>query len=253
MSVHAVRLRAPLWAGLAVVVGLCWVWLLRMNAGSPAMADGMRMPMPHRPLAADLLFATVMWSVMMVAMMVPTALRAISVFASLTARRGPARSVPAAVALFVGGYVLAWVGYALLAAAGQAALARTALLTPMVQSASIWLSASILLAAGAFQFTALKDHCLSKCRTPLAFFLAEWRDGMSGAVRLGLRHGGYCVVCCWALMAVMFVVGAMNLLWMAVLTLGMLVEKLAPPAWRLSTLSGVALIGWGLWLVGTAV
>lgn len=253
MSLHALRVRAPLWAGLAVVVGLCWVWLLRMNAGMPDMAGGPPMRMPHRALPLALLFATAMWSVMMVAMMVPTALRAVSTFAILVARRDPGRSVPMRVALFVGGYVLAWVGYSALAAVGQVTLARTALLTPTVQSASVWLSATILLAAGVFQFTALKDHCLSKCRTPLAFFLAEWRDGASGAVRLGLRHGGYCVVCCWALMAVMFVVGAMNLLWMAVLTLGMLVEKLAPPAWRVSTLSGVALIGWGLWLAGTAV
>lgn len=252
MSLHALRTRAPLWAGLAVVVGLCWAWLLQMNAGMLDMPGGMPMRMPHQTLAMQVQAAWVMWSIMMVAMMVPTALRAVSTFANLVARRDPARRVPVAVALFVAGYVAIWGGYAALAACGQVALSRAALLTPIVQSASVWLSALILLAAGIFQFTALKDRCLSKCRMPLAFFLAEWRDGASGALRLGLRHGGYCVMCCWALMAVMFVVGAMNLLWMAVLTIGMLVEKLAPPAWRFSMLGGVALIGWGLWLIGTA-
>jgi len=252
MSLHALRTRAPLWAGLAVVVGLCWAWLLQMSAGMSGMPGGMPMRMPHQPLAMELLFATVMWSVMMVAMMVPTALRAVSTFANMIARRDPARSVPVAVALFVGGYVAAWVGYSVLAAFGQVALSRAALLTPMLQSASVWLSALILLVAGVFQFTALKDRCLSKCRMPLAFFLAEWRDGASGALRLGLRHGGYCVVCCWALMAVMLVLGAMSLLWMAVLTLGMLAEKMAPPAWRFSALSGVALMGWGVWLIAAA-
>ncbi|HET8995282.1 MAG TPA: DUF2182 domain-containing protein [Acetobacteraceae bacterium] len=253
MNSRAAQVRAPLWAGLAVLVGLCWLWLQQMNAGMPEMAGDMPMAMPHRPLALEVLFATVMWSVMMVAMMVPTALRAIATFASLAARRDASRNVPAAVAVFVGGYGAAWMGYSVLAASLQVVLARTALLTPMLQSASVWLSAAILLAAGMFQFTALKDRCLAKCRTPLAFFLAEWRDGTSGALRLGLRHGGYCVVCCWALMAVLFVAGAMNLLWMAVLTLVLLVEKLAPPKWRISTLSGVALIGWGVWLIGAAV
>jgi predicted metal-binding membrane protein len=120
------------------------------------------------------------------------------------------------------------------------------LLTPMLESASVVLSALILLGAGAFQFTAFKEACLSKCRTPLAFFLAEWRDGKSGALRVGFKHGSYCVGCCWALMTVMLVVGAMNLVWMAALTFFMLAEKVAPARWRLRYVAGCALMLWGL-------
>jgi predicted metal-binding membrane protein len=100
----------------------------------------------------------------------------------------------------------------------------------------------MLLTAGVFQFSRAKNACLTRCRSPLAFFLAEWRDGNAGALKLGLRHGSYCVGCCWALMALMFVAGAMNLLWMGVLMIFILGEKLAPPAWRLGHVAGVAFL-----------
>lgn len=182
----------------------------------------------------------------MVAMMLPTALPAVTVFGNLARRRSAQTGSASPTAVFAAGYIVAWTGYAAVAAVGQVALARAALLTPMLQSASIALSAAILLTAGAFQFTAFKDACLTKCRTPLAFFLAEWRDGKAGALVLGLKHGSYCVSCCWALMTVMFVVGTMNLLWMAALTLFVLGEKLAPARWRLGQIAGGVLMLWGL-------
>ncbi len=168
---------------------------------------------------------------------------------ALSAQRSPGRPIALAAFSFVGGYVAAWAGYSVLAAAAQVALARAALLTPMLQSTSVVLSAAILLAAGLFQFTALKEACLAKCRTPLGFFLAEWRDGAAGAFAMGLRHGSFCVVCCWALMAVMLVVGAMNLLWMAALTAFMLAEKLVPARWQLSRLAGAAFVVWGVFVL----
>ncbi len=237
--------QAAVWFGLAAIVGASWIALARMNAGMAGMA-GPDMGMAARPLAAELAAAFVMWSVMMAAMMGPTVVRTLAVFAELSRRRAAAAAAPEVSApFFVLGYLAAWIGFAAFAALAQTALARAALLTPMSQSASVALSAGILLAAGLFQFTPLKESCLAKCRAPLGFFLAEWRDGARGALVMGLRHGQYCVGCCWALMAVMFVVGAMNLLWMAALTMVILAEKLLPAAWRFRHATGVALIAWG--------
>jgi predicted metal-binding membrane protein len=255
MQIDAGRRRSRLLAvgGLGAVTALSWLYLVRMNAGMSHMAMPAKMPAMVPSLPEQFLAAAVMWSIMMVAMMLPTALPAVTVFGNLARRRAMQTHAIAPTSLFVMGYIAAWTAYSVVAAAGQIALARAALLTPMLQSASIALSAVILLAAGAYQFTALKDACLTKCRTPLAFFLAEWRDGKAGALVLGLKHGSYCVGCCWALMAVMFVVGAMNLVWMGALTLFVLGEKLAPARWRLGHAAGCALILWGLVVAASLV
>lgn len=231
--------------GFAVVIALGWLYLVRMNVGMTHMI----MPAMTPGLGEQLVSAFIMWSVMMVAMMLPSELPAAAMFEGLARRRNPHAS---AAGLFYGaGYAAAWVGYSAVAAVWQVALSRAVLLTPMLQSASVVLSAVILLGAGAFQFTSFKDACLTRCRTPLAFFLAEWRDGNRGALILGLRHGSYCVGCCWAVMAVMFVTGAMNLLWMAILTLVVLGEKLTPARWRFRQAAGVMLILWGLAVAAT--
>lgn len=240
------RDRLPALGGLTTVIALSWLYLVRMNAGMSHMAMPATLPTMVPRVPEQLLAAFIMWSVMMVAMMLPTALPAVTMFGNLSRRRSAQTGSASPIALFAAGYVAAWTGYAAMAAVGQVALACAALLSPMLQSASVMLSAVILLTAGAFQFTTFKDACLTKCRTPLAFFLAEWRDGKAGALVLGLKHGSYCVGCCWALMAVMFVVGAMNLLWMAALTLFVLGEKLAPARWRLGQVAGGALMLWGL-------
>jgi predicted metal-binding membrane protein len=247
--------RLLIFGSLGAVAALSWLYLAHMNAGMTSAAPhshgmaGMAMPAMAPRLATQFLTAGAMWSVMMVAMMLPTALPAAATFEALARRRAAhTQTVAASTALYVGGYIAAWTVYAALAAAGQIALSRAALLTPALESASLVFSALILLGAGAFQFSALKDACLSKCRTPLAFFLAEWRDGPTGALKLGFRHGGYCVGCCWAVMALMFVVGAMNLALMAALTLFILVEKIAPVRWRVREISGAVLVAWGLWL-----
>jgi predicted metal-binding membrane protein len=234
--------------GLCAVTALGWFYLVRMNAGMSHGHGMASMTMPAMPpsLLEQFFAASVMWSVMMVAMMLPTALPAVTVFDNLARRRASMTGETSSSALFVVGYIAAWTGYSAAAAVGQIVLSRAALLTPMLESTSVVLSAVILLCAGAFQFTALKDACLSKCRTPLAFFLAEWRDGMAGALKVGFKHGSYCVGCCWAVMAVTFVVGAMNLAWMAALTLFILGEKVAPARWRLREISGVVLMIWGL-------
>jgi predicted metal-binding membrane protein len=239
---------------VGAISALSWLYLVQMNAAMPHgdMAH-MMMPAVTRGMAEQLITATVMWSIMMAAMMLPTALPAVMIFDGLSRRRAPHGRPAVSTGFFIAGYLAVWTGYSAVAAAGQVALSHAALLTPMLKSTSQVLSVAILLAAGAFQFTALKKNCVSKCRTPFAFFLAEWRDGNGGAFALGLRHGSYCVGCCWALMAVMFVVGAMNLLWMAALTLLMLFEKVAPARWRISEATGVALLLSGVALASVLV
>jgi predicted metal-binding membrane protein len=235
--------------GLGAVTAVGWVYLACMKSGmlqGDCMAS-LAMPTTLSSLVGQFLAAAAMWSIMMVAMMLPTVLPAATVFDNLAHRRATqTAAVLAPTSLYVVGYIAAWTAYSAVAAVGQIVLSRVALLTPMLESASVVLSALILLGAGAFQFTAFKEACLSKCRTPLAFFLAEWRDGKSGALRVGFKHGSYCVGCCWALMAVMLVVGAMNLVWMAALTFFMLAEKVAPARWRLRYVAGCALMLWGL-------
>ena len=123
----------------------------------------------------------------------------------------------------------------------------------MLASASPILGGALLIAAGIYQFTPLKDACLSHCRTPMGFLIAEWRDGPRGALMMGMRHGLYCVGCCWLLMALLFVGGVMNLIWVAVITAYILIEKVAPARIWLSRIGGVAVLLWGLWLVAGAV
>jgi predicted metal-binding membrane protein len=251
MQVDAGQWRNRLFAlaDLAAVIALSWFYLFYMNRWmwhGPAGMSGMAIPQMPPRLPDQLVAAFIMWSVMMVAMMLPTALPTVTVFDTLARRRSSRAGSTTPTALFVAGYLGVWFGYSAVAAVSQVALSRAALLTPMLRSASIALSAVILLGAGVFQFTSLKDTCLTKCRTPFAFLLAEWRDGGFGALVLGLKNGRNCVGCCWALMAVMFVVGTMNLLWMAALSLFILGEKMAPTRWRFRHLAGMTLVLWGL-------
>jgi predicted metal-binding membrane protein len=155
----------------------------------------------------------------------------------------------APVSVFVLGYLLAWTGYAVLAALGQSLLHSAALLSPAMASASPLLGGALLLLAGVYQWLPVKGACLSHCRSPLGFFTAEWREGVSGALVMGLRHGSYCVGCCWALMALLFVAGVMNLLWVAVIAGFVLAEKVVPNGRLLGRVTGALLAGWGLWLI----
>jgi predicted metal-binding membrane protein len=234
-------------SSLIAVTALSWLYLSRMDmsrdvggficTATPGMAGA-----PLEQFAA----AVLIWAVMMVAMMLPTAAQAIDVFGSFARKRMSAVGSAPATSLFVFGYVAVWIAYSVFAAAGQVALSRASLLAPTLQSTSLVLSVALLLLAGTFQFTSFKDACLTKCRSPFPFFLANWRDGDWAAFVLGMRHGSYCVGCCWALMGLMFVFGAMNLLWMAALSLFVLGEKIAPASWHLDRGAGVVLILWGI-------
>ncbi len=188
-----------------------------------------------------------MWSVMMCAMMLPAAAPMIVTYAAVSRRRedGHLRRT----GLFTLAYLGVWLGVSALGALAQCALGSAALLSPRGATTAPLLSGGLLLGAGAYQLTPLKHACLRRCRTPLGFLLTEWRPGGAGALRMGTRHGIECVLCCWAIMALMFVLGTMNLIWMGVLTVLMSAEKLAPGGHRIGRAAAVLFLGWGGWLV----
>ena len=181
----------------------------------------------------------VMWLLMSIAMMLPTAAPAIDIYVRLSRRIGARRT--AHVAAFAGGFIGAWGLLAVAAGAAQAALSEPIAAQAAALPAN-WPAGGILLLAGLYQFTPLKQACLTLCRNPLAFFMSHWHDGIGGAARMGLHHGLICIGCCWALMGLMFLSGAMNLAWMAALGLVMLLEKTAPGAGRIGQLMGLALV-----------
>jgi predicted metal-binding membrane protein len=187
-----------------------------------------------------------MWAVMMVGMMLPSAAPAILLYA------GSVKSADDATArtyAFAGGYLLAWAAFSLAATLLQWALAKAALLSPMMVSSSPALGAALLVGAGLYQFTPLKQACLTTCRSPAAFITQHFRPGVRGALRLGVHHGLYCVGCCWALMLLLFAGGVMSLLWIGAITVFVLLEKLAPHGAQGGRLSGALLVAAGAWIL----
>jgi predicted metal-binding membrane protein len=234
-------------ARLAVVVALAWTYVV--DAAAPSTHAGMSMTMAMPGLA----WLVGMWFVMMVAMMLPSAAPTILLFSTVSSRRRQ-QGVPAApAAVFTAGYVLAWTLYATLAAGVQWELHRRLLLSSAMASASPALTGGLLVAAGLYQWLPIKRACLSHCRTPLGFFTSEWREGVSGALWMGMRHGTFCVGCCWLLMALLFVAGVMNLAWVAALAGLVLVEKLVRGGLWVGRLAGLAMVGWGVWVIAGVV
>ena len=244
------RTRRAVAAGLIVVTVLSWLYLVLLSARMSDMGSPFAMPMTASWTWSDALLMWTMWSVMMAGMMLPAASPMVSAYARTvrSGRPGTHGSTP----LFVVGYLATWSGFALVATAAQWGLHQAALVNAMGTSTSRWLGGLLLLTAAAYQFTGAKDACLTQCRTPLSFLLNQWRCGRRGALIMGIRHGAVCIGCCWALMAVLFVLGVMNLWWIAVVAAVVLVEKVAPGDWIRRPLGG-ALAVWGsLLLLGLA-
>lgn len=236
-------------AGIVLVTALAWWYTV---AGAREM-DGAMMTMdrpdPNAWTSASLLPLFVMWVVMMVAMMLPTATPMILTFGTVARNRRQRQQPYVPVAVFVAGYLAIWGGFSAGAAVAQWLLHRAALLSPMMASSSVVLGGVLLLLAGIFQFTPLKQRCLTRCRAPLDFITAHWREGRGGAFLMGLEHGLFCLGCCWALMALLFVLGVMNLLWIALLTVLVGLEKILPRQRYLSRGIGFLLAAWGIWML----
>lgn len=244
--------RAVMLGGIVALCGLAWAYLFVEAAGMAAMADmpGMSGRMGTAWTLTEWGYLSVMWFIMMVAMMVSSALPTILLVARVDRSRrervtdGMAAGA-AVLPVFLTGYLTAWAAYSVVAATVQWGLHGALLVSDAMVSASPILSGTLLIGAGAFQFTPLKDRCVTHCRSPLSFLTGHWREGTAGAFRMGAHHGTYCVGCCWALMALLFVLGVMNLLWVAGLAVLVLAEKTLPAGRWVTRTSGAALLAWG--------
>jgi predicted metal-binding membrane protein len=260
------RDRAVVIVALAIITALAWAdlaWLADdMAMGGMDMTGyrmipagrGLMMPAdaPWQPIEFACVF--VMWVVMMIGMMMPSAAPMILIYARV-GRQAAVQGKPfAASGWFAGGYLLAWTTFSLVATSAQWALERAALLTPMMESASNRLGAAVLILAGVYQWAPLKDACLSHCRSPLHFIQQHggFRREPLGAFSLGFRHGIYCIGCCWALMALLFVGGVMNLFWIAALAILVLLEKIVPFGRLVGRTAGLCFIVSGAWLLANA-
>ena len=242
---HAVVRRllrqAEIWTamGLVFVAGWAFVAWMTLDMAHPLVRS--MMPLDTAWSRETAVAVVAMWAGMMVAMMLPSAAPMILTFDSVERRNASAGQAVSRSLVFAGAYLLVWIGFSALAAGAQWALQASAMLTPMIVSKSEGLTAGLLFLAGLYQLTPLKQACLRRCRTPLGFLMAEWRDGMRGALVMGLKHGLYCAGCCWALMLLLFVAGVMNPVWIVFLTLMVALEK-----WP-------RLPGWLTWAYGAAL
>ncbi|MFC7499105.1 DUF2182 domain-containing protein [Enterovirga sp. GCM10030262] len=231
---------------LVAVAALSWFWLLGGAAGGGEMAEMAGMAAPEPWSAGYLLPAFLMWALMMVAMMLPSAAPMILLHARFTRRSGEAH-VLAQTALFMLAYLDLWLLFSAAATLLQAALvASGAVSAAGLALGGGWPAGGLLALAGLYQLSPLKRACLGQCRSPLGFVMRGWRPGAAGALRLGLAHGTYCLGCCWALMLLLFVGGVMNIGWIGGLALLVLAEKLAPPRWPVRETSGAVLLVAGL-------
>jgi|TARA_B100000315_G_scaffold205719_2_gene199614 predicted metal-binding membrane protein len=225
-----------------IVFALAWVVLAAGGPGLMSTTAGDAVPWGAGQ------FATVasMWIVMMVAMMLPTVAPWVAALSTIGRRMG--RGLPAGE--FVAGYLLVWSGFSVAAASVQWGLHEAGWLSA-ASSLGPQAAGGLLIVAGVYQWTPAKQACLKHCRSPLGFFLTSWRSGRWGPARMGLRHGAFCVACCWALMALSFVAGVMNLIWMALVALFVLVDHAVARGPWLGRAAGAALAVWGVGLVAS--
>lgn len=233
------RDRAILLGGCAAITAVAWFYLLRM---APDVHPSGHVH-SHSAMDAGALFA--MWTVMMVAMMVPSTVPFVLAFHAEQVRRRAQQIAAVSSAFFIAGYLATWTVFSGACAFLQEWLHRNALLSPAMSAASPIFSGAILIAAGAYQWSPMKNACLHHCRTPFSFLLSEWREGVTGAFRMGAEHGLFCIGCCWMLMMLPFAAGVMNLVWMAGLTVLLMMEKAAPGGERTGRISGALLLSLG--------
>ncbi len=235
-------------SGLSFITVLAWAYMLHMAWEMIGSGMDVKLACLTNWGPGDLVHTFIMWSMMMVAMMIPSATPMIIIFATVNRQRSKIQGPFIPTWLFVLGYLAAWAVYSALATMVQWGLHAAALLAHTLVITSPLLGALFLVAAGVFQWTRFRDACMTQCRSPFGFIMTEWREGRRGALIMGLKHGGYCVGCCWMLMTLSFVLGVMNMLWMAALTAFMVLEKVPDNKW-ISRAAGMILVVWGLWVV----
>jgi predicted metal-binding membrane protein len=241
--------RASLAIVLIALPAACWLWIL-------AMARDMYGPMSGPSAwmmtvswdAPRLVLLWAMWAAMMAAMMVPTAAPLLLLYARAMRNRDGLRNPGARIYAMGAGYVAVWALFSVGATVLQRVLASTSILTMMMEPSSRRAAAVLLIVAGLYQLTPLKDACLNACRSPITLLSTRWREGTSGAFRIGAEHGLYCLGCCWAMMLLLFAGGVMNLSVILALTIWVAVEKLAPFGRQSARVSAVLLIAFGAWM-----
>ena len=282
------RDRTVVITGLVTVIVLSWIYILlgagmgmtafemttmsmpgtssamEMTGDSSSMSsrksvgDTMRMahsammqPAVWTPSYAALMF--LMWWIMMVAMMVPSASPMILLFARMQRQQKEKGSPFVPTSVFTAGYLMTWGAFSVIAAGAQWGFERAGLLSAMMTSTSGLFAGVLLLAAGIYQLTPLKHACLRQCRSPIQFIVHHWRNGLGGAFRMGIDHGAFCLGCCWFLMALLFVGGVMNLYWIVGLALFVLLEKTIPAGHWFGSITGIGLMIWGGWLMAGTI
>lgn len=257
------RDRAITIGALTLLTILAWadlVWLADdMSMGGMDMTgfrmipagQGLMMPAsePWKPI--EFVYVFMMWAAMMIGMMTPSVAPMLLIYARVGRQAASAGRPFAATTWFATGYLLSWSSFSLAATSAQWALERAAVLTPMMASANNALGGIVLIFAGLYQWTPIKEACLSYCQAPLTFILRHggFRGDPLGALTLGLRHGLYCIGCCWALMALLFVGGVMNIFWIAALAILVLLEKAIPSGRIISRVAGLACMAGGTWML----
>ncbi len=242
--------QTTIWALLLAVIVLAWGYLFYQNWQMTTLPMS-KMWMPPSDSAAwnwmDFTLVYIMWAVMMAAMMLPSAIPMIQVYTKICQQRH--QNIHPNILLFSTAYLLVWFGFSIVLTVLQWKMHGLHFLSPMMDNQSEIMAAMIFLIAGIYQITPLKNMFLQNCRSPMGFLLTAWRDGPDGAIKMGLQHGGMCLGCCWAQMMIMFAVGVMNLLGMALITLLVLIEKTAPiNIYYFSRIMGIVFIGWGVFI-----
>jgi len=241
--------RTPAVVLLVLLPIVFWLWIVVMArdmygpmTGASAWMMTARWDVPH------LLLLWAMWAVMMAGMMLPSASPMLLLY-GVVARRSGERTAARQIYTLAAGYLMVWTVFSLGVTALQRVLAQFLLVSPMMEVTSPVVGATLLLVAGVYQLTPLKQACLRTCQSPLGFLMSHWRTGPAAAWGMGVRHGAYCVGCCWALMLLLFAGGVMNLAVIAALTAFVAFEKLTPFGIHGARVSGVLLIGAGLWMI----
>ncbi len=256
------RDRLVIAASLAALAVLAWLYLVLVARQMGDMGTAATSPMPGMPEmpgmpgmqtapgagAPKFLPTALMWLVMMIGMMVPSAAPMVLLFGNVQRRQLANESPALRVALFTAGYLAVWGAFSAVAAITQVALAKRSMLASMELTVANGLGALLVALAGLYQLTPLKNVCLRHCRSPAEFLSRHWRKGSAGALRMGVEHGLYCVGCCWVLMGLLFVVGVMNLVWVAALAGLVLLEKLVPRGETVARISGIALLLFAVYL-----
>lgn len=244
--------RRVILASLVILALLGWVYLLdaasqMSNMDNMVSMAGMNALQPWTTTDALLMF--IMWVVMMISMMIPSATPVILLYARVY-RRSQANAAPyAPTGAFFAGYMTVWVVFSVTATVLQWGLEQAALLSPALVSTSPVLGGAILIVAGIYQWNPYKNTCLHHCRSPIEFLSTRWRSGVRGAYRMGLEHGAYCLGCCWALMILLFVGGVMNLVWVAAIAVFVLVEKVASFGTIVSRISAGLFVAGGIVMI----